>query len=73
MTNEDAFANAEPVEGLESLGRAIVDSQGAPSGSPANFEYTRGKSGQDMITADDKQRMIADIQAEFGVIGEDNK
>lgn len=32
----------EPVPGLEHLGRAIVDEAGIPSGSPANYENTRG-------------------------------
>jgi hypothetical protein len=67
MTNEDVFEGTAPVEGLESLGRAIVDAQGAPSGSPANFEHTRGKSGFDQITAADKEKIVADLQAEFGI------
>lgn len=65
MTSE--FEGTKEVEGLESLGRAIVDAQGAPSGSPANYENLRGKSGQEIITAEDKARMVADLQSEFGV------
>lgn len=36
---------AQPIEGLEHLGRAITDAAGVPSGSPANYEATRGLSG----------------------------
>jgi hypothetical protein len=46
------------VPGLENLGRAIVDPSGVPSGSPANFEKTRGMASigeppniADVITA----------------------
>lgn len=38
----DPFEGHAPLEGLEHLGRHIVDAAGQPSGSPANFERTRG-------------------------------
>lgn len=38
----DPFHNHAPLAGLEKLGRHIRDRHGAPSGSPANFEATRG-------------------------------
>ena len=34
--------DAQIVPGLDHLGRAIVDASGVPSGSPANYENTRG-------------------------------
>lgn len=36
------FDNCAPLTGLEYLGRHIRDANGAPSGSPANFETLRG-------------------------------
>lgn len=44
-TNVFDELNAQPVPGLEHLGRAIVDERGMPSGSPANYEYLRGSDG----------------------------
>jgi hypothetical protein len=41
---EDPFDGCEPLADLEYLGRAIVDADGMPSGSPANFEVTRGST-----------------------------
>lgn len=38
----DPFHNHAPLKGLEHLGRHIRDRFGAPSGSMANFEATRG-------------------------------
>lgn len=43
---QNVFDNAQPLPGLEHLGRAIVDQNGAPSGSPANYENLRGITGQ---------------------------
>lgn len=42
----DPFAEAVVVPGLESLGRGILDKYGRPSGSPANWEATNGKSDE---------------------------
>lgn len=42
----DPFAGAVIVPGLESLGRGVLDKQGRPSGSPANWEATAGKSDE---------------------------
>lgn len=67
MTNEstdDVFAGKAPVEGLEHLGRAILDANGQPSGSPANYEALRGV-GETMPTEADTARAIAQLQAEF--------
>lgn len=41
-TTEDVFAGSEKIQGREKLGRAIRDRDGNVSGSPANFEATRG-------------------------------
>lgn len=59
----DPFENAETVPGLEHLGRAIVDGQGQPSGSPANYEATRGKSHEPLPPAED---VIEAIKAQLG-------
>lgn len=43
QANLDAvFEGCEPLPGAEEFGRAIVDADGVPSGSPANYEYLRG-------------------------------
>lgn len=46
MADKSVFdeLNAKPVETLEHLGRAIVDLNGVPSGSPANYENLRGET-----------------------------
>lgn len=61
--NEDEFEGKEPVPGLEHLGRAIVDAQGQPSGSPANYEYTRGREEEPLPPAAD---VIEAIKAQLG-------
>lgn len=38
----DPFAGHEPIAGRERLGRVIRDKDGHLSGSPANYEATRG-------------------------------
>ena len=42
----DPFDGHAPLDGLEHLGRHIVDASGVPSGSPANFEQLRGSTGR---------------------------
>ena len=64
VENAADFKDAEVIPGLEHLGRAIVDENGVPSGSPANFEALRGKSGES-ISETEKQKIIADLAAEF--------
>lgn len=64
MSEIDPFEGMEPIAGLEHLGRAIVDSAGVPSGSPANYEETRGK-GAPSLSEEDKQRILADLATEF--------
>lgn len=54
----------EMLPGLEHLGRAITDDAGVPSGSPANFENLRGKTGTE-ISDQDRDRIMADLAAEF--------
>lgn len=39
---DEVFDGCEPLPGAEQFGRAIVDANGVPSGSPANYEYLRG-------------------------------
>lgn len=68
LVDEDPFAGTAPIPGLEALGRAIVDEAGVPSGSPANFEATRGKGGP-IITAEDQARIVADIERDFAESG----
>jgi len=65
MSDVDVFEGTNPVTGLEHLGRAIVDKNGIPSGSPANYENLRGKGGED-DSLPDVQDVIAALQAEFG-------
>jgi hypothetical protein len=43
----DPFEGCEPLPGREELGRAIKDKSGAPSGSPANYEFLRGSTERD--------------------------
>ena len=57
---EDVFEGKDPVEGLEVLGRAIVDSNGVPSGSPANYEELRGKNGLPPVDIDDIKAKLAE-------------
>lgn len=63
-TEADPFKGAEPVEGLEHLGNAIVDKAGVPSGSPANYEALRGITGTEK-TPEQVADMKAAIAAEF--------
>ena len=62
------WSTKEPVPGLEHLGRAIVDAQGQPSGSPANYEVTRGATDQEVLppAAD----VVASIAKEFENYGQ---
>lgn len=62
------WTDKQPVEGLEHLGRAIVDAQGQPSGSPANYEVTRGATDQQVLppAAD----VVASIAKEFESFGQ---
>lgn len=63
----DPFEGHSPLPGkLASLGRHIVDASGQPSGSPANFEALRGKSYENLPTAEDAAATIAALEAEFG-------
>lgn len=61
----DIFEGHDVIPGLEHLGRAIVDKNGIPSGSPANYENLRGK-GVPEEDLPDPQAVIAALQAEFG-------
>lgn len=63
---EQVFAGQRELDGMEPLGRAIVDKQGVPSGSPANFENLRGLSSETVITEEDKARIMANLKTEFG-------
>lgn len=65
-TQEDPFEGTEPVAGLEHLGRAILDKNGQVSGSPANYEATRGKLSYPLPTAEDAAAAIARINETFG-------
>ena len=63
----DPFEGHSPLPGtLASLGRHIRDASGQPSGSPANFEALRGKSYENLPTAEDAAATIAALEAEFG-------
>lgn len=63
----DPFEGHSPLPGkLASLGRHIVDASGQPSGSPANFEALRGKSYENLPTAEDAASTIVALEAEFG-------
>lgn len=66
MNDSDIFEGREPVAGLEYLGRAIVDANGQPSGSPANYEATRGADHPaGLPIAADADAAIAAISAMF--------
>lgn len=61
----DPFRHAQPFPGLENLGAAIVDANGIPSGSPANYETLRGAGG-DAAPADfDLPTLAQRIAADF--------
>lgn len=69
MTQPDT----DPFEGhdvlspaLAHLGRHIRDANGAPSGSPANFEALRGKVYENLPGNKDIDAMVSAIEAEFG-------
>lgn len=68
----DPFVGYGTLEGLEHLGRHIVDPDGQPSGSPANFEYMRGTTHPDgrlaQAAAADRET-IAAIAAEYADVG----
>lgn len=64
MNESDFDLHGEILPGLEHLGRAITDENGVPSGSPANYENLRGKTGNEISDAD-KQRILDDLAAEF--------
>lgn len=69
MTNEvDPFEGCSEIEGLEHLGRAIVDANGIPSGSPANFEATRGK-GAYVMSEQDRAKIIAALAVDSALVG----
>jgi len=61
---KDPFEGKEPVKGLEHLGRAIVDSNGQPSGSPANYEFRRGRATRAELR--DIQEVATEIAARLG-------
>lgn len=66
MSNEalkDEFEDAQPIPGLEHLGRAIVDERGAPSGSPANYENLRGADGLPPVDVEATAALLADDPA----------
>lgn len=67
--NVDPFASAKPLPGEAAvLGRAIVDEQGMPSGSPANYEATRGKTGREADPAEIAEAVDAlDVASIMGV------
>jgi hypothetical protein len=46
---EDVFAGSEPIAGREKLGRVIRDKDGHLSGSPANYEATRGLASNESV------------------------
>lgn len=63
-SDPDPFANAKTVPGLDHLGRAIVDESGVPSGSPANYEALRGRTGNEPDAATVAE-IVNSIAAEF--------
>lgn len=62
----DPFRHAEVIPGLEHLGRGIVDENGQPSGSPANYEALRGiDPNQDRVQLRPVSEVAADIKTLF--------
>lgn len=68
MSEYDPFETAVIIPGLEHLGLAIVDANGVPSGSPANFEATRGK-GAYVLSEEDRAEIVARIASESAAVG----
>lgn len=71
----DPFDGRAAVKGLEMLGRGITDAHGAISGSPANWELTRGAGGEEPPTAaaapatpteSEEAAVLADLSAIMG-------
>jgi hypothetical protein len=63
---EDKFATAQVVPGLEALGKGIVDKYGRPSGSPANWEATAGLTSEpEPISEEEAQEEIAKISEQL--------
>lgn len=61
----EVFVGMPVIKGLEHLGRAIVDDAGVPSGSPANYEATRGSTGAKSISDGERARIMADLADAF--------
>lgn len=57
----DPFDGCEPLPGLEHLGRAIVGRTGLPSGSPANYEETRGQESWPEASEEEMAAAIAAV------------
>lgn len=62
---ENEFEGKEALPGLEHLGRAIVDENGVPSGSPANFENLRGRTSPGFRPQREAEEIIAQLRDEF--------
>lgn len=59
------FDGKEAITGLEHLGRAIVDDNGVPSGSPANYEHLRGRAAPGTKPVPSAEESVAKILEEF--------
>lgn len=68
LDDGDPFEGKEPVPGLEHLGRAIVDENGIPSGSPANYEVTRGANNMQPLPP--LSEIISAVAEEFKDFGQ---
>ncbi|MDE2096669.1 MAG: hypothetical protein KGL39_05425 [Patescibacteria group bacterium] len=67
VADAEAFAGYKPLPGLETLGRHITDANGAPSGSPANFEALRGaRTADDAPSRQTIDAAISKLLKEFG-------
>ena len=70
-TNEEIFKNAKVLPNLSHLGRAIVDGNGVPSGSPANFENLRGKMSRPVNIAEATKGTIERLRKQHPAPTED--
>lgn len=65
MADATDFEGKEAIPGLEHLGRAIVDENGVPSGSPANYENLRGRTAPGTAPVASIEDQLSKILEEF--------
>jgi hypothetical protein len=65
----DPFEGCEPIPGHEELGRVIRDKHGNLSGSPGNYEATRGASSEDVtgtpLSEEEEAELLAFMETQI--------